>query len=84
MQLQMFTNILLNISILTIIAMLITGIAPVKKLFTDQDQTQTGLQTLTRNLLLAIFFGGISILSTYTGTYVNGAILNTRRFPKYL
>ena len=78
MQLQMFTNILLNISILTIIAMLITGIAPVKKLFTDQDQTQTGLQTLTRNLLLAIFFGGISILSTYTGTYVNGAILNTR------
>lgn len=78
MQLQMFTNILLNISILTIIAMLITGIAPVKKFFTDQDQTQTGLQTLTRNLLLAIFFGGISILSTYTGTYVNGAILNTR------
>ena len=55
MQLQMFTNILLNISILTIIAMLITGIAPVKKFFTDQDQTQSGLQTLTRNLLLAIF-----------------------------
>ena len=46
MQLQMFTNILLNISILTIIAMLITGIAPVKKLFTDQDQTQTSDEML--------------------------------------
>lgn len=78
MQLQMFTNILLNISILTIIAMLITGITPVKKFFSDQTPSQAGVGALARNILMAVFFGGISILSTYTGTYVNGAILNTR------
>ena len=58
--------------------MLITGISPVKKFFTDQNPEQTMFQSFTRNILLAVFFGGISILSTYTGTYVNGAILNTR------
>ena len=78
MQLQMFTNILLNISLLTLIATLITGFGPVKKLFSEEFKGAFSKNQFIKNILLAIFFGCISILSTYTGTYVNGAILNTR------
>ena len=78
MNLQMFTNILLNISLLTLIATLITGFGPVKKLFSEETTEGFSKNQLVKNLLLAVFFGSISILSTYTGTYVNGAILNTR------
>lgn len=78
MTLQMFTNILLNISLLTLIATLITGFGPVKKLFSEESTPGFSKNQLFKNILLAIFFGSISILSTYTGTYVNGAILNTR------
>lgn len=78
MTLQMFTNILLNISLLTLIATLITGFRPVKKLFYEEASGVFSKNQFIKDLLLAIFFGSISILSTYTGTYVNGAILNTR------
>ena len=78
MKLQMFTNILLNISLLTLIAILITGLRPIKKLFSEETNGTFSKSQLLKNLLLAVFFGGISILSTYTGTIVNGAILNTR------
>ena len=56
MQLQMFTNILLNISLLTLIATLITGFGPVKKLFSEEPKGAFSKNQFVKNILLAIFF----------------------------
>lgn len=73
MSYHMFVSLLMNISLLTLVATLLTRVDPVKLLLFDR----TGWWNANK-LLLAALFGLISILSTYTGQSVDGAILNTR------
>lgn len=69
---EIFKNIILNISLLTMIAFLLTRIRLVKEFITlNRDK-------LPIQLALCVIFGLIGILSTYTGIGVNGAIANTR------
>lgn len=72
MTIDIFKNLLLNLSMLVIIAQLLTKTTFVKQ-FMFAYKTD-----LKSSLLLAVIFGLISILSTYTGINVNGAIVNTR------
>ncbi|WP_352399948.1 LytS/YhcK type 5TM receptor domain-containing protein [Anaerotignum sp.] len=72
MTIDIFKNLLLNLSMLVIIAQLLTKTTFVKQfLFAYKTDFKSGI-------LLAVIFGLISILSTYTGINVNGAIVNTR------
>lgn len=72
MALYIFKNLLLNLSMLVIIAHILTKTTFVKQ-FMFAYKTD-----LKSNLVLAVIFGLISVLSTYTGIDVNGAIVNTR------
>lgn len=65
-------NICLNISMLVLMAYLFTR-APVIKdfIFDNSDR-------LYSKIILAVIFGGMGIVSTYTGISVQGAIANTR------
>lgn len=69
----MFVSLLMNISLLTLVATLLTRFAPVKRLLFDRAEWWN-----MNRLMLAVIFGMISVLSTYTGQNVDGAILNTR------
>ena len=68
----MFFNMLLNIGLLVLLATLLTNMASVRKLFRGENNT------VLQKLALAVIFGAISIVSTYTGTKTGGAIVNTR------
>jgi two-component system sensor histidine kinase LytS len=69
---SILNNILGNIAILIILGSLIPRINYFRAtLFRDDLHIKD-------KLILALFFGLIGILSTYTGIYVNGAIVNTR------
>ncbi len=72
MTIGIFKNLILNLSMLVIIAQLLTKTTFVKQ-FMFSYKTD-----LKSNIALAVIFGLISILSTYTGINVNGAIVNTR------
>ncbi|KXL54003.1 sensor histidine kinase YpdA [Anaerotignum neopropionicum] len=72
MTIDIFKNLILNLSMLVIIAQLLTKTTFVKQ-FMFSYKTD-----LKSNIALAVIFGLISILSTYTGINVNGAIVNTR------
>ena len=72
MTIDIFKNLLLNLSMLVIIAQLLTKTTFVKQ-FMFAYKTD-----LKSNIALAVIFGLISVLSTYTGINVNGAIVNTR------
>lgn len=68
----MLFNMLLNIGLLVLIAMFLTELPLVQKLiFRESDSFRS-------QAALAVLFGSISIISTYTGTRTHGAILNTR------
>ncbi|MDD3395299.1 MAG: LytS/YhcK type 5TM receptor domain-containing protein, partial [Anaerotignum sp.] len=69
---NIFKNLILNLSMLVIIAQLLTKTTFVKQ-FMFSYKTD-----IRSNFALAVIFGLISILSTYTGINVNGAIVNTR------
>ena len=73
MSYHMFVSLLMNISLLTLVATLLTRVDPVKLLLFDR----TGWWNANK-LLLAALFGLISILSTYTGQSVDGAIFRER------
>lgn len=73
MTLHLFISLLMNISLLTLVATLLTRLSSVQKLLVDKSDWWSG-----NKVLLAVIFGLISILSTYTGSDVDGAILNTR------
>lgn len=65
-------NICLNISMLVFMAYLFTRIPIIKDfIFNDSDR-------LYSKIILAVIFGGMGIVSTYTGISVQGAIANTR------
>lgn len=65
-------NLINNMALLIIIAYLISRIKMFKELVTEKKNT------LFDKLLMAVIFGFIGILATYTGTNVNGAIANSR------
>lgn len=72
MTIDIFKNLILNLSMLVIIAQLLTKTTFIKQ-FMFSYKTD-----IKSNIGLAVIFGLISILSTYTGINVNGAIVNTR------
>lgn len=68
----MFFSLLLNIGLLVLIAMLLTKFPVIRSIFLE------GRRSLRDNIILAVMFGTVSIISTYTGVRANGAIVNTR------
>lgn len=68
----MFFSLLLNIGLLVLIAALLTKI-PIVRSMLLYDMHSAGC-----GIMLAILFGLISIISTYTGVRTQGAIVNTR------
>ena len=68
----MFFSLLLNIGLLVLIATLLTKI-PIVRSMLLYDMHSAGC-----GIMLAILFGLISIISTYTGVRTQGAIVNTR------
>ena len=68
----MFFSLLLNIGLLVLIATVLTKIPIVRNmLLYDKHSAGCGI-------MLALIFGSISIISTYTGVRAQGAIVNTR------
>lgn len=72
---DIFTSLLLNIGLLALIAQGLTKSERMKRIF-FRDSGMSG--KWKDKLTLAVIFGGISVLSTYTGVSVQGAIVNTR------
>ena len=72
MLIEIFKNITLNVSLLVLIAYLLTKV-PLVREFASRRQ-----ESLHVKLAMAVIFGLIGILSTYTGIKVQGAIANTR------
>ncbi len=68
----MFFSLLLNIGLLVLIATLLTKFPVVRRMFLD------GPHSPGSRVALALIFGSVSIISTYTGIKANGAIVNTR------
>lgn len=68
----LFLSMMFNVGFLVMIASLMSRTALVKNLLLGRSSGMGG------QLLLALFFGMISVLSTYIGIGVNGAIVNTR------
>lgn len=69
---SIFFNLLLNIGLLVLIATGLTKFSVVRQMFLDDNRP------VANRFGLAIIFGLVSILSTYTGIRTNGAIINTR------
>lgn len=69
---NLFVYMVLNIGFLVLIATVMSRTRPIKGLIYGHDTSLGG------QLALAIFFGALSILSTYISTDVNGAIANTQ------
>lgn len=69
---ETYFNMLLNIGLLVLIAALLTNLEFVRDLFLEEQGS------LFSKTALAVIFGVISIVSTYTGTRTDGAIINTR------
>ncbi len=68
----MFFSLLLNIGLLVLIATLLTKIPIVRNLLLYDDHS------IGSTAALAVIFGLVSIISTYTGVRAQGAIVNTR------
>ena len=68
----MFFSLLLNIGLLVLIATLLTHIPYVRRLLLTANNPLSG------QIALALIFGAISVISTYTGIRAQGAIVNTR------
>lgn len=68
----MFFSLLLNIGLLVLIATLLTHVPYVRRLLLTANNPLSG------QIALALIFGAISIISTYTGIRAQGAIVNTR------
>lgn len=69
---QVFNAILLNISVLVLIAHIITRL-PFAHYFTDAEN-----YSLASKMKLGLMFSSVGILSTYIGLSVDGVIANTR------
>lgn len=69
---EILKSIILNIGLLVVLAQILARIRLVKKYIVRDNHT------LKDNIALIIIFGMISVISTYTGYGVRGAIANTR------
>lgn len=69
---NIFLSLTLNIGLLVLVATLLTKVSVVRRMLLDENNSP-----LSR-MALAVIFSGVSILSTYTGIGVQGAIVNTR------
>lgn len=69
---NILNNIIVNIAILMIIGYILPRFSLFRKTVFEHKKKRTDA------LILSIIFGGIGILSTYTGIRINGAIVNTR------
>lgn len=69
---SIFISLILNIGLLVLIATGLTKVPVVRRMLLYENNT------FWSRLSLAVIFGGVSILSTYTGSGVQGAIVNTR------
>ena len=70
---SLYSSLIINISLLVLIANLLTKITFVKQVMAEEHAYRTMDQ-----LILVVIFGGFCIFSTCTGVKVNGAIQNTR------
>ena len=68
----MFFNLLLNISLLVLIATMLTKLPMVRSMLLEDSHA------MGSRAALAVIFGLVSIFSTYTGVRAQGAIVNTR------
>lgn len=72
MKRELFITLILNVGILLLIAGTLVNIKFVRRLLIKKDEK------IENRLLLGIIFGVMSIVSTYIGLGVHGAIVNTR------
>ncbi len=70
---SLYSGLIINISLLVLIATLLTKITFVKRVMAEEHAYRTMDQ-----LILVLIFGGFCIFSTCTGVRINGAIQNTR------
>ena len=70
---SLYSSLIINISLLVLIATLLTKITFVKQVMAEEHAYRTMDQ-----LILVVIFGGFCIFSTCSGVRVNGAIQNTR------
>ncbi len=69
---SLFVSLIFNISLLVLAATILTELAPLRELFLSSHQA------LRDQLLLAVIFGTMAVLSTYGGIELMDAIVNTR------
>lgn len=70
---ELIYNMVINISMLVLIATILTKMPLVEKIICDERE-----QSILGRLLLGAIFGGFCIFSTVTGVQIDGAIPNTR------
>lgn len=69
---NIFLSLLLNIGLLILIATVLTQVPVIRHILLNENNS------VQNRFSLALIFGLVSILSTYTGVSVQGAIVNTR------
>lgn len=72
LEFELFQGIIINTSILLLVANILTKISFVRKFIFEKRGSYKS------KLILIIFFGLTAVISTYSGTHVNGAIVNIR------
>jgi len=63
---------LVNISLLVLVAAILTELPPLRRLLKKQNKS------LSEQLCLGLIFGALSVSGTYTGLSLQGAVVNTR------
>lgn len=72
MENNLLIHLLLNISLLLLVAMVLTEVRPLRAILKRQ------VRSVSNQLCLGIIFGLLSISGTYTGLNFQGAVVNTR------
>ncbi len=68
----LFTYLLVNISLLVLVAAILTELGPLRRLLKRPGRSPSS------QLCLGLIFGALSISNTYTGLQFQGAVVNTR------
>ena len=69
---ELFQYLLVNISLLVLVAAILIELKPLRRLLKKQKKS------LSDQLCLGTIFGLLSISGTYTGLSLQGAVVNTR------
>ena len=72
MQDSLIFSLVLNISLLVLMATILTEVRPLRLILKRQDRS------VKNQLVLGVIFGILSISCTYTGLSFQGAVVNTR------